>query len=161
VTVADKLTPARRSENMRRIRSKGMKPEMAVRSLAHRLGYRFRLHAKDLPGKPDLVFRARKRVIFVHGCFWHSHAAPRCLDGRAPQSRLEYWGPKLARNRQRDAEVRAALEAAGWAVLVIWECETKDAVHITRRLGEFLGPPGIQDASIAAIEKIADRTVAP
>jgi DNA mismatch endonuclease (patch repair protein) len=160
--VADKLDPARRSENMRRIKSKGMKPEMAVRSLAHRMGYRFRLHAKDLPGKPDLVFRPRRKVIFVHGCFWHSHADPNCLDGRQPQSKLEYWGPKLARNRQRDGENRAALEAAGWQVLVIWECETKAAEQLARRLGEFLGAPGPARVRRSnAVEKRADAGISP
>jgi DNA mismatch endonuclease, patch repair protein len=134
--VADKLSPERRSENMRRIKSKGTKPEMAVRSLVHRLGYRYRLHAKDLPGKPDLVFRKRRKVIFVHGCFWHGHAV--CRDGKAPSSRQDYWRPKLERNRQRDAANQTALEAAGWHVLVIWECETRDTEQLAARITEFL-----------------------
>lgn len=137
--MADKLTAERRSENMRRIRSTGMKPEMAVRSLVHRLGYRFRLHAKDLAGKPDLVFRPRRKVIFVHGCFWHGHSDPSCLDGRRPKSRAEYWGPKLDRNIERDTAHVAALEAAGWKVLIVWECETKDALALAKRLRRFLG----------------------
>lgn len=123
---------------MRRIRSKDMKPELAVRSLVHRLGYRFRLHDKDLAGKPDLVFRPRRKVIFVHGCFWHGHSDPLCLDGRRPKSRAEYWGPKLDRNIERDAAHVAALEADGWKVLVVWECETKDRAALVRRLRRFL-----------------------
>src|SRR5437588_5757441 len=101
-----------RSENMRAIRSKGMRPELAVRSLIHRLGYRFRLHRKDLPGKPDLVFSSRRKVIFVHGCFWHQHAG--CREGRVPGTRRDYWGSKLRRNQERDAENQARLEEAGW-----------------------------------------------
>lgn len=107
-----------------------------VRSLVHRMGYRFRLHAKDLPGKPDLVFRPRRKIILVHGCFWHGHE--RCVDGRTPKSNLGYWGPKLARNRQRDADVLAALRAAGWKVLTIWECETADEAKLKRRVRSFL-----------------------
>jgi DNA mismatch endonuclease (patch repair protein) len=134
----DKLTPERRSENMRRIRSKDMKPELAVRRLVHGLGYRYRLHRKDLPGKPDLVFGPRCKVIFVHGCFWHGHEREGCLDGRRPKSNTGYWSPKLARNKERDAERVRALEALGWSVLVIWECETKDMRNIARRVRRFL-----------------------
>src|ERR1700678_1691410 len=93
---------------MRAIRSKDMRPELAVRALAHKMGYRFRLHRKDLPGKPDLVFPSRRKVIFVHGCFWHQH--PTCPEGRIPQSRREYWEPKLVRNQQRDAAAQLALK---------------------------------------------------
>jgi DNA mismatch endonuclease (patch repair protein) len=135
----DKLTVERRSHNMRRIKSKGMKPERLVRSVAHRLGYRFRLHAKDLPGKPDLVFRSRQKAIFVHGCFWHSHERADCLDGRIPKSNTDYWGPKLTRNKERDAENTAALKKAGWRVLTIWECETKDERTLARAITRFLG----------------------
>ncbi len=136
----DRLTPARRSDNMRQIKSKGMKPELLVRQLVHRLGYRYRLHKKDLPGKPDLVFGPRRKAIFVHGCFWHGHDDPACLDGRAPKSNQIYWLPKLKRNRDRDAASITALEAEGWDVLVIWECETRDIAVMTARLVAFLGP---------------------
>ena len=138
--VADKITPARRSENMRRIKSKGMKPEMVVRRLVHGLGYRYRLHRKDLLGKPDLVFGPRRAVVFVHGCFWHRHD---CRDGRVPSSNREYWEPKLARNVERDRKTRHELEAAGWRVLVVWECEIKDEATLADRLVAFLGerPP--------------------
>jgi DNA mismatch endonuclease (patch repair protein) len=132
----DKLTPARRSENMRRIRSKDMKPEMLVRRLVHGLGYRYRLHRKDLPGKPDLVFAPQRKVIFVHGCFWHQH--PGCREGKMPSSNTGYWGPKLRRNVERDAMNLAGLEVNGWRTLVVWECETKNADALQTRLVRFL-----------------------
>lgn len=119
------------------VRSTGTKPEMAVRRLAHALGYRFRLHRKDLPGKPDLVFSRRQAVIFVHGCFWHGHGCKR--GARMPKKNREYWSAKIARNVERDAESVAAIEADGWRVLVIWECEMKDADRLARRLADFLG----------------------
>lgn len=134
----DKLTPAKRSENMRRIKSKGMKPELAVRSIVHRLGYRFRLHSKDIPGKPDLVFRPRCKAIFVHGCFWHGHELEGCLDGRMPKSNKGYWSPKLAGNKARDARNIATLEAMGWSVLVIWECELRDVPAVFQKIDAFL-----------------------
>ncbi|KRQ99308.1 very short patch repair endonuclease [Bradyrhizobium valentinum] len=134
----DNLTPDRRSENMRRIKSTGMKPEMLVRRMVHGLGYRYRLHRKDLPGKPDLVFGPRRKVIFVHGCFWHGHERDGCLDARRPKSNTGYWNPKLTRNKERDAERIAALQANGWDVLVVWECETRNDKALRARLGQFL-----------------------
>lgn len=134
----DKITAARRSDNMRAIRSKDMKPEKAVRSMAHAMGYRFRLHRKDLPGKPDLVFPGRRAVIFVHGCFWHQHPAPDCKDARPPKSNLDYWGPKLERNKARDARNKDDLEAKGWRVLVLWECQTKDEAVAKQLIRAFL-----------------------
>lgn len=125
-----------RSENMRAIRSKGMRPELAVRSLVHRLGFRFRLHRKDLPGKPDLVFVARRKVIFVHGCFWHSHRD--CKVAHTPKSNVGYWGPKLQRNQARDSKNIEALTAAGWKPLVIWECDTADEKVLSQRVERFL-----------------------
>jgi DNA mismatch endonuclease (patch repair protein) len=138
--MADKLTPERRSENMRRINSRGTKPELAVRRLAYSLGYRYRLHRKDLPGKPDLVFGPRRKVVFVHGCFWHRHDDPVCPDGRTPRSNEGYWLPKLARNKERDGANIGALEAAGWRVLVIWECEMRNVEALKARLVAFIGP---------------------
>lgn len=136
--MADKISKERRSQNMRAIRSKDMKPEMLVRRFVHGLGYRYRLHRKDLPGKPDLVFGPRRKVIFVHGCFWHQHSAAICLDGRKPKSNLGYWGPKLRRNIERDVENQEKLEDMGWNVLVIWECETKNLSLIGDRIRAFL-----------------------
>jgi DNA mismatch endonuclease, patch repair protein len=133
----DKLSAVRRSANMRRIRSTDTAPELALRRMIHRLGYRFRLHRKDLPGCPDVVFPGRRRVIFAHGCFWHQHAG--CREGRIPASRLEYWEPKLRRNQSRDSANQARLEEQGWGVLVVWECELKDTVRLTRTVKRFLG----------------------
>jgi DNA mismatch endonuclease (patch repair protein) len=135
----DKLSTERRSANMRQIRSQNTSPELALRRMLHRLGYRFRLHRKDLPGKPDLVFPSRKKAIFVHGCFWHQH--PECREGRVPSTRLEYWVPKLARNQQRDQAVQSALEKQGWQSLIVWECELKDATATSRTVKRFLGKP--------------------
>lgn len=122
---------------MRRIHSRDTGAEITVRSIAHRLGYRFRLQRKDLPGKPDLVFPKLRKVIFVHGCFWHQHT--KCADGRLPKSRTEYWGPKLSRNKQRDSVNRRALTLLGWKSLVIWECEIQKPEHIVRIIEHFLG----------------------
>ncbi len=121
---------------MRAIRSKGMRPELAVRSLVHRLGYRFRLHREDLPGKPDLVSAARRKVIFVHGCFWHSHG---CKLSHTPKSNAAYWGPKLERTKARDRKNNEKLIAAGWKPLVIWECATADERALSKRVKRFLG----------------------
>lgn len=123
---------------MAAIRSKDMKPEMLVRRMLHRLGYRYRLHRKDLPGKPDVVFGPRRKVIFVHGCFWHQHADTNCLDGRLPRTRQEYWVPKLERNVARDRRNISALENAGWRVCVVWECEMKDLTTLEKKLRDFL-----------------------
>lgn len=122
---------------MANIRSKGMAPEMAVRRLVHRLGYRYRLHRKDLPGKPDLVFPARCKAIFVHGCFWHQHRG--CSDGRTPRSNKSYWVPKLERNKKRDKVNRAKLTKMGWRNLVIWECCTAKPARLERLIKKFLG----------------------
>jgi len=134
--VLDRLTPIRRSENMRRIRSCDTKPELIVRSMVHRLGFRFRLHRKDLPGKPDIVFVSARKIILVHGCFWHLHE--RCADGRIPKSQVEYWRPKLLRNVQRDERARLRLRKLGWKVLVVWECQVRDLERLTEKVKRFL-----------------------
>lgn len=128
------------SEAMSRVRSKDTTPEMVVRRLAHSLGYRFRLHRKDLAGTPDLVFPSRGKVVFVHGCFWHGHDDPNCKRARTPKSRVEFWENKVKRNRARDASSIAALEDAGWQVLVVWECETPIGKRhdLEQRLKNFL-----------------------
>lgn len=124
-----------RSDNMRAIRGKGMKPEMVVRRLVHAMGHRFRLHRNDLPGKPDLVFPSRKKVILVNGCFWHSHG---CRIAHIPKSNLHYWRSKLARNKARDRRSLRSLKAAGWRVLVVWECQVKRLPKVIRRIKRFL-----------------------
>ncbi len=121
---------------MGRVRSRHTKPEMTIRRMVHAMGYRYRLHAKDLPGKPDLVFRARKKVVFVHGCFWHRHAG--CALARLPKSRQEFWFPKLEANWQRDMKNESALRASGWDVLTIWECELSDIARLKARIKGFL-----------------------
>jgi DNA mismatch endonuclease (patch repair protein) len=118
------------------VRSKNMRPEMAVRKLVFALGYRYRLHARDLPGCPDLAFRPRKKVIFVHGCFWHRHA--NCALARMPKSRLDFWMPKLEGNRVRDEKNRKTLAREGWKVLTIWECELRNTKRLERGIRRFL-----------------------
>jgi DNA mismatch endonuclease, patch repair protein len=135
----DSLSPLRRSENMRRIRSKDTSPEMAIRRLVHSLGFRYRLHVGHLPGKPDLVFPGLKKIIDVRGCFWHQHRG--CLDAHVPRSRTDYWLPKLRRNKQRDKRNQRKLRAQGWDVLILWECESKSEKVLRRQLLRFLGHP--------------------
>lgn len=133
----DIVSPQRRSEMMSGIRGRDTKPEIAVRRLAHRLGYRFRLHRRDLPGTPDLVFPGRKKVIFVHGCFWHRH--PGCRFAYQPKSNVEKWRSKFETNVTRDARVRRELDDLGWDVLTIWECETANLQTLATKLTKFLG----------------------
>jgi len=134
--MVDVHTPEQRSRNMSAIRGRNTKPELVVRSLVHRMGFRYRLHRKDLPGKPDLVFPALRRVVFVHGCFWHMHDCP---YGRVrPATRAEFWSEKRGGNVERDRRHAADLIEAGWRALVIWECETRDPQMLAARLREFL-----------------------
>lgn len=131
----DTLTAAERSQVMKRVRSKDTRPELQVRSLVHRMGYRFRLHRKDLPGTPDLAFPRLGKIIFVHGCFWHGH---NCRAGRnRPSSNATYWRNKLDRNRSRDQRNRRSLREAGWRVMVVWECQLRD-YSLESRLRRFL-----------------------
>lgn len=123
---------------MAAIRSQNTSPELAVRRIVTTLGYRYRLHRRDLPGKPDLVFVSRRKVIFVHGCFWHMHPKKNCADARPPKSNTSYWGPKLARNAARDAEHVIALKKLGWRVLTVWDCETTNTAKLSARLDAFL-----------------------
>ncbi|MCE5307001.1 MAG: very short patch repair endonuclease [Acidobacteriales bacterium] len=132
----DRLSPERRSENMRRIRSKDTLPEMVVRRLVHGMGFRYRLHVHALPGRPDLVFPRLKKIIQVQGCFWHQHRG--CPQAHIPKSRIEYWRPKLLRNRKRDRENERLLRSDGWEVLTIWECETGQSKAVRNRIGAFL-----------------------
>lgn len=121
------------------IRGRHTKPEMRVRRLIHSLGYRYRLHRRDLPGSPDLVFGPRRKVIFVHGCYWHRHPDPGCKLARLPKSRRDFWLPKLAGNRARDERNNAILTEMGWDILEVWECETADEESLARKMREFLG----------------------
>lgn len=123
---------------MAQVAQKNTEPEMVVRRLVHGLGYRYRLHKRGLPGTPDLVFASRRKVLFVHGCFWHAHADGNCKLSRPPKSRLEYWGPKLARNVERDRDNEEKLRADGWDVLVVWECQLRDQPDLIQRITEFL-----------------------
>lgn len=132
----DRVSQETRSAVMSKVRSRNTKPEMLVRSLLHGLGFRFRLHRKDLPGKPDIVFPSRRAAIFVHGCFWHQHSG--CSKATIPETRKEFWKGKLQRNVERDAENVTALRSCGWHVLILWECETKDVAALSARLQSFL-----------------------
>lgn len=136
-----KRTPIGRSENMRRIKSKDTRPELVVRQILRSLGFRgYRLHRKDLPGKPDIAFIKQKKAVMVHGCFWHGHDDPDCTDGRRkPKSNLDYWLPKLARNKARDADRLKALQTLGWEVLTVWDCDTEHTDALKRALQKFLG----------------------
>ena len=136
--MTDIFSVERRSQIMSRIRGTGTKPEMTVRRLVHAMGYRYRLHRSDLPGKPDLVFAKRRKIIFVHGCFWHQHDDPNCKLASIPKSNQEYWLPKLRKNTQRDAHACAQLAEAGWRVLVIWECQLKDKEALIESIESFL-----------------------
>lgn len=133
--MADHVTPERRSFIMSSVRSKDTKQELLVRRALHKLGYRYRVHRRDLPGSPDLVFPSRKKVIFVHGCFWHGHG---CQWGRLPKSKLDYWKPKIEANRERDKRNLTALREAGWSVNVVWQCELRNMEATLNRIIGFL-----------------------
>ncbi len=136
--MVDSLTPEERSKRMALIRGKNTKPELIVRRLVFSLRYRYRLHDRTLPGRPDMVFKGRRKVIFTHGCFWHLHGQG-CPLTRLPKSRVEYWREKLEANVKRDREQQAALRALGWDFLIVWQCELKDLDGLARRVRDFLG----------------------
>lgn len=135
--MADTRTPEQRRRIMQSVGTKDTGPELVVRRVLHALGYRFRLHRRDLPGKPDIVLPGRRKVIMVHGCLWHGHNCPK---GRLPKSREDYWGPKIAANRRRDVDKEKALRRLGWDVLTVWQCETKNSESLADLLTGFLGP---------------------
>lgn len=138
----DTLTPSERSERMARIRGRDTRPERRVRSILTDLGFRYRLQYSKLPGRPDIAFPGRRRVIWVHGCFWHRHTG--CALARLPKSRLDFWKPKLEENRSRDLRNEAEVRAAGWDALVVWECELSEESAVVTRLRSFLdGDPAV------------------
>lgn len=132
----DRFSPAERSAVMRRVKSKDTAPELALRRLLTHMGLRYRLHRRELPGSPDIVFASRKVALFMHGCFWHGHVCRR--GARMPQNNLTYWSQKIARNQTRDAEVETALTGIGWCALVVWECELKNMETLEARLSAAL-----------------------
>lgn len=136
IGAVDSVSREKRSEIMALVRAKDTRPEMAVRKLVWGLGYRYRLHRRDLPGCPDLVFSGRRKVIFVHGCFWHRHEG--CALARLPKSRLDFWGPKLESNALRDRRNKRALARQGWKVLTVWECELKNMNRVIGMARRFL-----------------------
>jgi len=138
--MADRLSPQARNRNMSKIKSTNTAPEMAVRSMVHRLGYRFRLHVKDLPGKPDIVLSKHRKVIFVHGCFWHGHKG--CKRASRPSTNTDFWNTKIDSNIARDRRVRKELNKLGWKSLVVWQCQLKKPDVLKRRIVRFLNEKG-------------------
>jgi len=134
--VSDRVDAAKRSQIMAKVKSKHTKPELAVRKIVHALGYRYRLHCSDLPGKPDLVFRPKRKLIFVHGCFWHRHK--KCRFATTPKTRVEFWESKFRANVARDRRNRLELKQLGWQILSVWQCELKNVEKLTERLNDFL-----------------------
>ena len=133
--MTDRISPAKRSALMSKVRNRNTAPEMTVRRILHRMGYRFRLHSNKLAGHPDIILPRHHKVIFVHGCFWHGHDCPR---GKRPTSNVEFWNRKLDHNIERDRLVFSALIEAGWQVLVVWQCQTKNALRLEQILTEFM-----------------------
>jgi DNA mismatch endonuclease (patch repair protein) len=140
MSTTERVDPAR-SAQMALVRGRDTKLELRVRKALHAAGLRYRLHARDLPGRPDIVFRSRRLAVFVHGCFWHQHPDPACSLARMPKSRREFWGPKLTGNRQRDLRNRAELEAAGWTVVEVWECETTRRDRLAEVIADIKARP--------------------
>ncbi len=134
--MGERFTPEERSRIMSRIKGRETKPEKLVRSLLHRSGYRFRLHDKNLPGKPDIVLPRHKRVVFVHGCFWHGHK--RCKRAKRPATRKEFWNKKIDGNIKRDEKVKRQLKKLGWRVLIVWQCQTHNQTELRNRLENFM-----------------------
>ncbi len=136
----DTVSAKRRSEIMSRVRGTNTRPELTVRRLVHAMGFRYRLHRRDIPGVPDLAFIGARKVIFVHGCFWHRH--PGCPNTRTPKSNVGFWRAKLTANRRRDLANARKLAASGWRMLVVWECETGNLNLVRRKVASFLGRGG-------------------
>jgi DNA mismatch endonuclease (patch repair protein) len=149
------MVDAARSAQMAKVRGKDTKPEIRVRRALHAAGLRFRLHAKELPGKPDIVFRSRRIAIFVHGCFWHRHDDPECKLARLPKTRLDFWLPKLDANRQRDERTLDTISSLGWEPIVIWECQTKDKSTLDALINWISGRSRLRDVAPSA--KLLER----
>jgi DNA mismatch endonuclease, patch repair protein len=132
----DHLSPKRRSWLMAQVKGRNTAPELVVRRMLHALGYRYRLHRKDLPGNPDIVFGPRKKAVFIHGCFWHGH---RCRRGKLPKSNASFWKVKIKKNKLRDRRNIRRLRAAGWGALTVWQCQLKDVPKVRKRIIDFLG----------------------
>lgn len=152
--MADTLSRPQRSQHMALIKGRDTNPERVVRRIAHALGYRFRLHRRELPGTPDVVFPSRRKVIWVHGCFWHGH---QCKKGRLPKSRLRFWVPKIEGNKARDLRNQDALVAMGWKFLVLWQCELNDRSALAARLKRFLGKPGQNKIKLHRRQRLPTR----
>ena len=148
--MTDHVSKEKRSEIMKKIRGKDTTPELIVRKLVYSLGYRYRLHGRKLPGKPDLVFSGRKKVIFVHGCFWHYH---NCKKGKPPKSNVDYWLPKLKENSRRDTRNQKLITASGWEFLVIWQCQIRDMTGLKEKIIAFLENGNHQISDSAKIGK--------
>jgi DNA mismatch endonuclease (patch repair protein) len=131
----DHVTPVKRSTIMAAVKSRDTGPEVVIRKALHRRGYRYALHSADLPGKPDLVFRSRRKVVFVHGCFWHGH---RCKKGRLPKSKIAFWTAKMAANKARDRKVAGLLRRQGWSVLSVWQCQTRQLEKLVDKIAMFI-----------------------
>lgn len=144
----DRISPSQRSANMAKIKGRDTKPELIVRRLVHGMGYRYRLHRQDLPGKPDLVFESRKAVIFVHGCFWHRHGDPRCKNSSLPKTRTAFWEEKLRLNVARDHANQKALTLLGYRILTLWECELKNKKALVETIEEFLRTAESQNSDV-------------
>ena len=138
--MVDRVSEKTRSYIMSRVRQKNTGPELIARGILHRMGYRYRLHSPDLPGSPDIVFKKRRKVIFVHGCFWHGHE---CRYGKLPKSKNEYWVQKIDRNKARDKETVLNLQKLGWRSLIVWQCELKNIETLQKRLVKFLGSTSV------------------
>ncbi len=149
--MVDSLDPVARGALMAKVRGKNTRPERVVRKLVFAAGYRYRLHVRTLPGSPDLVFSARKKLVFVHGCFWHRHDD--CAAARMPKSRVDFWSVKFNGNKARDARVQEALTQAGWQVLVVWECELGELATLEKRLRLFLGPARVAAPARAPVAR--------
>jgi DNA mismatch endonuclease (patch repair protein) len=147
--MSDQFTPEQRSWIMRQVRSKNTRPELLVRSLTHRMGYRFRIHRKDLPGCPDIVFPKHQKIIFVNGCFWHGHS---CKRAQLPVSRQDYWSKKIEKTKDRDRKHLEELRKLGWRILTIWECQLKDIDRLQQQILRFLGPRGTDSESIRKVK---------